>query len=77
MELYDTEMLSRLIDLLETPKELRDSNWITKFFTVLPTASLGSFAEQIANGPDGFPYFSLRKSLKHMRHMTNFLSFQF
>lgn len=60
LEMFDVDMLHRITDLLNTPKELRDTEWIKEFFIALPTASLGSYAEQISYGPDGFPYFALR-----------------
>lgn len=47
------------LELLETPQDARDAAWRRKFYEAVATASFRCTEPQVAEGPDGFPYFGL------------------
>ncbi|MBB6501602.1 hypothetical protein [Pedobacter cryoconitis] len=57
--LGDLEKTEMLAVLLAVPMEQRDVDWVDRFLTDLPMASLRCGTPQVIAGPDGFPYFQL------------------
>lgn len=59
MPKFDLAQTQALMDLFETPRENRDDAWQRRFYATVPDATLMSFAPQVNQGPDQFPYFHL------------------
>lgn len=57
--MFDLEKTAELERLFAIPREERNDTWREAFFAAVPDASLATFAEQVAYGPDGNPYFRL------------------
>ncbi|HMY85594.1 MAG: hypothetical protein KDC31_10765 [Saprospiraceae bacterium] len=55
----DVYQTMKVDQLLETPREVRDSVWRTEFFNAVTTACFKCGEPQMSHGPDGFPYFEL------------------
>lgn len=56
---FDLDKTSELESLFEVPRPERDEKWFESFFENVVEACMASSAEQVAVGPDGFPYFEL------------------
>ncbi len=56
----DLEKTELLMNHFQVEHELRDEKWARKFYETIPDASFASQADQVLQGPDGFPYFVLK-----------------
>jgi hypothetical protein len=61
MAAYDLQKTHEVDQLLQVPDAKRDAAWRARFFAVIPEASMASTPEQVMQGPDGFPYFVLKR----------------
>lgn len=59
MAKFDLGKTQQVLDLFKVDRDDRDQAWREKFYAVIADASMATRADQVLQGPDGFPYFVL------------------
>jgi hypothetical protein len=59
MAKFDLQKTQQVVDLFKVDREQRDQGWREQFYPAIVDASMATPADQVLQGPDGFPYFVL------------------
>jgi hypothetical protein len=59
MAMFDLAKTEEVERLFAVAADQRDSAWRQRFYAAVGDASMAADHPQVANGPDGFPYFNL------------------